>query len=140
MVNHWWYRLAIAPLAGLGGWWLAILAGSLTNNEWSPIWGVGGVATGAFVGILVAPYLVPLALMPFAPLGRSVSSIPFTTLVSGTAGLVVGLTVAALISVPISRLPEWPGVVAARGTHCRPGPRGAGRWSGPGARILTAIA
>ncbi len=111
MVNHWWYRLAIAPLAGLGGWWLAILAGSLTNSEWSPLWGVVGVATGAFVGILVAPYIVPLVLVPFAPLGRSVSSIPFTTLVSGTAGLVVGLTIAALLSVPISRLPEWPGVV-----------------------------
>ena len=110
MGNHWWYRLAIAPLAGLGGWWLGTLAGSLTNSEWPALWSAIGVATGAFIGILVAPYLVPLALLPFAPLGRSVSSIPFTTLVSGTAGLVVGLTIAALLSVPISRLPDWPGV------------------------------
>ena len=110
MGNHWWYRLAIAPLAGLGGWWLGTLAGSLTNSEWLALWSAIGVATGGFIGILVAPYLVPVALLPFAPVGRSVSSIPFTTLVSGTVGLVVGLTIAALLSVPISRLPDWPGV------------------------------
>ncbi|MDE2861305.1 MAG: PIN domain nuclease [Chloroflexota bacterium] len=110
MVNHWWYRLAIAPLAGLGGWWLGILAGSLTNSELSTLWGAIGAATGAFIGILIAPYLVPALLLPFAPLGRSVSSIPFSTLVSGTAGLVLGLTIAALVSVAFSRLPGWPGV------------------------------
>ena len=58
MGNHWWYRLAIAPLAGLGGWWLGTLAGSLTNSEWPALWSAIGVATGAFIGILVAPYLV----------------------------------------------------------------------------------
>ena len=110
MVNHWWYRLAIAPLAGLGGWWLGILAGSLTNSELSTLWGAIGAATGAFIGILIAPYLVPMLLLPFAPLGRSISSIPFSTLVSGTAGLVLGLTIAALLSVAFSRLPGWPGV------------------------------
>ena len=89
---------------------MGTLAGNLANNEWSTLWTAGSVATGAFIGIVIAPYLVPVLLLPFVPLGRTFSSIPFVTLVSGTAGLVVGLTVAALISIAFSKLPGWHGV------------------------------
>ena len=109
MVNHWWYRLAVAPLAGLGGWWLGTIAGDAANSQWSIPWGAGGAAVGAFIGLVIAPYLVPVLLLPFVPFVRALSSIPITTLVSGTAGLVVGLTIAALLSVAFSRLPGWPG-------------------------------
>ena len=109
MVNHWWYRLAVAPLAGLSGWWLGTIAGDAANSQWSIPWGAGGAAVGAFIGLVIAPYLVPVLLLPFVPFVRALLSIPITTLVSGTAGLVVGLTIAALLSVAFSRLPGWPG-------------------------------
>ena len=111
MVNHWWYRLAGAPLVGLCGWWLGTIAADTANSQWSAPWSAGGAAVGTFIGLVIAPYLVPVLLLPFVPLGRTFSTIPITTLVSGTAGLVVGLTIAALLSVAFSRLPGQPGTV-----------------------------
>ncbi len=110
MVNHWWYRLAGTPLAGLGGWWLGTLAADMANSEWAAMSSVAGAATGALIGLVISPYLVPVLLLPFVPIGRAFSNVPITTLASGTAGLMVGLTIAALLSVALSRLPDWPGV------------------------------
>ncbi|MFH1560826.1 MAG: PIN domain-containing protein [Chloroflexota bacterium] len=59
------------------------------------------------LGLILTPYLV---LRPITRLGRAFSDVRFSALVSGTVGLIVGLTVAALLSVAFSRLPGWPGV------------------------------
>ena len=110
MVNHWWYRLAGTPLAGLGGWWLGTHAAGMANSEWAAMSSAGGAATGTLIGLVISPYLIPALLLPFAPIGRAFSAVPVTTLLTGTFGLVAGLAIAALISATLSRLPGWPGV------------------------------
>ncbi len=124
MGKQWWYRLAGALLAGPGGWALGIWIGhSLTldgaaefapwalDNMGAVPWGLGGALAGGGIGLLISPYLVQLALRPIVHLGRAFAKIALSTVVSATAGLLVGLTVAALLSVAFSKLPGWPGVV-----------------------------
>ena len=124
MGKQWWYRLAGALLAGPGGWALGIWIGhslaldgaaefapwALDNTGAVP-WGLGGLLAGGGIGLLISPYLVQLALRPIVHLGRAFAKIALSKVVSATAGLLVGLTVAALLSVAFSKLPGWPGVV-----------------------------
>ncbi|MCH2519669.1 MAG: PIN domain nuclease, partial [Dehalococcoidia bacterium] len=53
---------------------------------------------GLPVGALVAPYLT---IKPWRRCAEYISSIPGSTLVSGTIGLLVGLVIASLISIPL---------------------------------------
>ena len=107
MGTQWWFRLAGALLAGLGGWVAGILIGNTTDNPGFVPWGLGGLLLGMALGLILTPYLV---LRPITRLSRAISDVTFGTLVSSTLGLIVGLTVAALLSIAFSRLPGWPGV------------------------------
>ena len=107
MGTQWWFRLAGALLAGLGGWGAGILIGNAIDDTGFLPWGLGGLLLGMALGLILTPFLV---LRPITRLSGAFSDVTFSALVSGTAGLVVGLTVAALLSVAFSRLPGWPGV------------------------------
>ncbi|MBI2855379.1 MAG: PIN domain nuclease, partial [Chloroflexi bacterium] len=103
---HWWLRLGGAPLAGLGGWRLGLLVGEVLDAPGFLPWGLAALLVGIALGLLATPYIV-IASLAWA--GNGISRIAFSTLVSGTLGLVVGLIIAALLSVTISRLSGWPG-------------------------------
>jgi len=107
MGTQWWFRLAGALPAGLGGWRAGILIGDAVDNPGFIPWGLGVLLAGIASGILLTPYLV---LRPITRASRAFADVSFSTFVSGTAGLILGLTVAALLSVPLSSIPGWPGV------------------------------
>ena len=109
---QWWLRLVGLPLAGLGGWVLGLWVGTSVDEQAPVPWGLGGMLTGGVIGLAVTPYLV---LTPIQWTRRIFIDMNFSTLVSGTLGLVVGLVVAALISASLSKLPGWPGVAAPIG-------------------------
>ena len=109
---QWWLRLVGLPLAGLGGWVLGLWVGTSVDEQAPVPWGLGGMLTGGVIGLAVTPYLV---LTPIQWTRRVFIDMSFSTLVSGTLGLVVGLVVAALISASLSQLPGWPGVAAPIG-------------------------
>jgi uncharacterized protein YacL len=103
----WWYRLAGALIAGLVGWSAGTLVSGTSNNPDFIPWGSGGLILGVAFGSILTSYLI-LPLM--TRLRRAFADITFSALVSATVGLIVGLTVAALLSVAFARLPGWPGV------------------------------
>lgn len=107
MGAQWWFRLAGALLVGLGGWGAGTLIGNASDNPGFVPWGMGGLLLGMALGLILAPYLV---LRPVTKLSMAFLNVTFSTLVSGTLGLVVGLVIAALLSIPFSKLPGWPGV------------------------------
>ena len=107
MGTKWWYRLAGALLAGLGGWGAGTLIGDISNNPGFIPWGLGGLLLGVILGLILTPYLI---LPPITRLGRAFADMTFSALVSGTVGMIVGLTVAVLLSFAFARLPGWPGV------------------------------
>jgi uncharacterized protein YacL len=71
-------------------------------------WVLGLTAGGAIIGLAGTPLLsVRLA----QRLSEQTGSIPTSRLLSGVVGLLLGLVISILLSIPISRIPEWPGIV-----------------------------
>ena len=58
---------------------------------------------GSLVGLILTPYVTT---RPMRAIRRVLLSVSTQTLVSGLAGLVVGLIIAALLTFPLSLLPE----------------------------------
>ena len=121
MGTKWPNSLAGALLAGLGGWGAGTLIGNTSNNPGFISWGLGGLLLGVILGLILTPYLI---LPSIASLGRAFADITFSALVSGTVGMIVGLTVAALLSFAFARLPGWPGVAVPIALSVLLGPLG----------------
>ena len=90
---------------GVAGWKLGDLVSSLSSDqtEFLP-WGLALTLVGVLIGALATPYIT------LKPLGKALdilNQIPATTLVAGTIGLIVGLVIAVLISVPLFNLQGW---------------------------------
>ena len=106
------YALWTLRLVGAGGfaalgWRLGGIVSEVSADEERFLpWGLALTLAGLPVGALVAPYLT------FIPLRKSaeiISSIPGSTLLAGTIGLLVGLVIASLISIPLYSLAGWMG-------------------------------
>ena len=100
-------RLLGGAILAAGGWAL----GEYIADTWGPElyvpWVLGLTAGGAIVGMAGTPLLsVRLA----RRLSEQTGSMPTSRLLSGVVGLLLGLVVAILLSIPTSRIPEWPGV------------------------------
>ena len=90
-----------AVLAILGG-----LAGALLADQVGQpalVFGAIGVGSGAVIGAVFTPIVV---WRPFVALRRRFSQAPAQQLVAGVIGLVIGLVIAALVSLPLSFLPS----------------------------------
>ena len=97
-------RLLGALVYGFIGYELGIaITGTpqLTNWTMPMIW--GPMFGGALLGYFLAPWIV---IAPAQAAADSLRSIPLADLLSGTVGLCIGLLIAALLSYPLSRLPE----------------------------------
>ena len=107
MVALWILRALGAAGFGVLGWRLGAIISELSSDEERFIpWGLALTLTGVPLGAFLAPYLT---LKPWRSGGEYVSSIPGSALVSGTVGLLVGLIVAALVSIPLFSLDGWLG-------------------------------
>ena len=107
MVALWMLRALGAGGFGVVGWRLGGIISDLSSDEERFIpWGLALTLAGIPLGALLAPYLT---LNPWRKGGEYISAIPGSTLVSGTAGLMVGLIIAALVSIPLFSLDGWLG-------------------------------
>ena len=92
---------------GVLGWRLGGIVSEMTSDEEHFLpWGLALTLAGVPVGALIAPYLT------FKPWRKStdyINSIPGPTLAAGTLGLLVGLIMASLISIPLFTLDGWLG-------------------------------
>ena len=100
-------RILGAGGIGAVGWWLGavVSSGSFDDAEILP-WGLALTLGGVLIGAVGAPYVV---LRPISKALNAINQVPATSLIASTLGLVVGLVIAALISVPLFRLEGWPG-------------------------------
>ena len=96
-----------AVALGVAGWQLGELISSRTSDEAGYIpWGLAFTLGGVLLGALAMPFAV------FKPLGKALNTlnqIPASTLMAATGGLVVGLVIAVLISIPLINLEGWLG-------------------------------
>ena len=100
-------RLLGAGALGSGGWRLGELMARTTSDQSGFLpWGLAFTVVGIVLGALAVPYVV------FKPLGRAadrLNQLPASTLLSATAGLVIGLVIALLIAIPLFSLGGWLG-------------------------------
>lgn len=100
-------RLAGAIVLGLIAWPLGTeleRSAAMGNN---PQLNVSILLSFALVGLIATPYITKLAAKIII---SSSQSVPSSKIFASTIGLTSGLVVAILISVPLSRLTDWPGV------------------------------
>ena len=107
MFALWSLRVVGAGGFAVLGWRLGgvVLEFSSGKEQFLP-WGLALTLAGVPVGALVAPYLT---FKPWRKSADYISSIPGSTLLSGTIGLLVGLVIASLISIPLYSLSGWLG-------------------------------
>ena len=69
-------------------------------------WTLVGILIGLVFGATLGPYIT---VRPIAKGFARLTRVPMSTLVSGILGLLVGLVIAVLISIPLFTLPGWLG-------------------------------
>ncbi len=85
------------------GWQVGSLLG---RGSVQPRNAILGIAVGAVIGFAVSPFLLDT---PHRALRRHVAAMPPSDFLYATAGLILGLLVAALLSYPLSFFPWWLG-------------------------------
>ena len=102
------YRIAGAAILAAAGWGI----GDYIADVWDPGLYLFLVLGSALVGIVIGLVSTPFAVNRISgSVADQTRSIPTSRLLSGIVGLVLGLIVAILISIPIFRLPGWLGLV-----------------------------
>ena len=99
-------RLLGVVAFGLIGWRISVVANLPPSFKDFVPWGLVLTVAGAVIGGGVGPYLT------VRPLHKGLdrlNRLPVSALVAGTVGLMVGLVVAFLISIPLFRLLGWLG-------------------------------
>jgi uncharacterized protein YacL len=105
VLEIWTLRILGAGGFGFLGWKLGSVVSELSSGQVRFLpWGLALTLTGLSVGALVAPYLT---LKPCRKIINYINSIPGSTLLAGTLGLLVGLIVASLLSIPLYTLDGW---------------------------------
>ncbi len=108
MLEIWTLRVMGAGGFGVLGWRLGRLVSEVSTGQdrlWP--WGVALALTGVPLGAVVTPYLT---LKPMHRAVDYVNEIPAPTLVAAIIGLLVGLVVASLLSIPLYTLDGWLGL------------------------------
>ena len=105
MLALWTFRTLCAGGLGVIGWRLGLYISELSSNTEQFIpWGLSMTLGGVIIGGILVPYLI---LKPWRISATYINSLPGSALISGTAGLLIGLVVASLVSIPLYTLSGW---------------------------------
>ncbi len=96
------FRLIGMLALGIGGLYLGVVISKLADQP-VELWATVFALVGALVGLVATPYATT---RPARWLRNLIGKLPTQVLVAAMTGLVVGLIVAALLSLPLSLLPK----------------------------------
>ncbi|MEJ2607900.1 MAG: TRAM domain-containing protein [Anaerolineales bacterium] len=95
-------RIFGAIMFGIGGTYLGTHLAELAGDD-PYLWAGVFTMVGALVGLIVTPYITT---RPIRSLRAMIAQVSARSLLSALIGLIIGLIIAALISFPLSLLPE----------------------------------
>ena len=100
-------RLVGGALLATGGWRLGEYISATWGPEYYVHWVFGLAIFGALLGVAATPYVGgKLA----GVLASQAEGVPTSRLLSGVAGMALGLLLALLLAIPLARLPGWFGI------------------------------
>jgi len=106
MLALWTLRSLSAGGLGVIGWQLGLYISKLSiDKEVFIPWGLALTLAGVIIGGVLVPYLI---LKPWRMGADYIDSLPGSALISGAVGLLIGLVVASLVSIPLYTLSGWP--------------------------------
>ena len=98
-------RLVGAGVIGVAGWQAGAAISRATSDQGDYLpWGLVFTLAGVVIGALAMPYIL---FKPLAKILNAVNQLSLARLSAATGGLVVGLVIAVLISVPLLKLDGW---------------------------------
>ena len=100
------FRIIGAIVLGVGGWRGSAYLVSQNQVEGYMPWGLVLTLVGCILGLAVTPYIT---IRPLRRLLDYTERIPTPVFVSALLGLIAGLMIAALISIPFFRITGWRG-------------------------------
>jgi len=112
MIGHLWAKLILASFTGLCFWPVGLTIGRELEVPGFLPWGLAMMILGVMIGLIVLPYLLARGI---SKIRQSVYRLPFSTIISGTSGLVVGLLMASTLSATVSQIDGWLGVLISVG-------------------------
>lgn len=99
------FRLIGMVSLGFGGLYMGVLSANSANTppEYIWVWALVFALVGALLGIIATPYFTT---RPAQAARNVISQMPVQILIAAMIGLITGLVVAALLSLPLSLLPQ----------------------------------
>jgi uncharacterized protein YacL len=95
-------RLVGMITLAVGGMYVGVSLGQLAGGQ-ADLWASAFALVGALIGLVATPFLTTRPLRAFRNMMTQISA---QSMLAGLIGLVVGLVIAALISFPLSLLPQ----------------------------------
>jgi uncharacterized protein YacL len=102
MSLEFFFRILGMIVLSIGGLFLGISLAELAGGA-RELWASVFASLGALTGLIIAPFIT---VRPARSVRRTIMTLPVSTLSSGMIGLVVGLIIGALASLPLSLLPS----------------------------------
>ena len=100
-------RIVGAGGLGVAGWQVGLELGDALDSPGYMPWGLASTIVGAALGALAVPYVVVASLRVVL---QRLQDLSISAFVAVIAGLILGLVVAALVSIPLARISGWQGI------------------------------
>ena len=89
------------------GWQVGLRLGDALDSSGYVPWGLALTIVGVALGALAVPYVMVVL---FRVVLQRLRDLSISAFVAAIAGLILGLVVASLVSIPLSRISGWPGI------------------------------
>ena len=100
-------RIVGGAFLAIAGWGL----GGYITDIWGPeryvLWAFGLAVSGGLIGLASTPFVLGKL---YGTISEQAHPIPTSRILSGVVGVIMGLLVALLFSIPLWRIPGWPSV------------------------------
>lgn len=95
-------------VAGASFGFIGLLLGGIFEPRGFMPWGLSSIVVGVVVGVVLAPYLL---VAPIHAALKRIGEVQGSRFFAALSGLILGLFIAVLVSIPLAHLPGWPGTL-----------------------------